>query len=294
MKRLDYNIEEKKLIFQISETDNLQDIIFKGRNTIVKDRLKINHLVLKPYKKSRDRYHSELEITAHFMIPIHDGIKIAGINLFRYTPYDEITSLELIQSAVNRFGSEEYMSLAIKEGEGFDEKYNINISEGMGEQQNKVRLPFKMTRKDLSSLLEVLDILGIFYEANHNTIKVSPAQNSTLTLSAQAMAYHWALRKGFLPCLYSAKEEERECYLSEDKVELGDEHKKSKRFTVERKTSYYRPEVALTQDDLVELESFMHQIGITLNRMWKVDYYGVEQKPKQKPKDNLNSSTIDT
>ncbi len=262
----------EKLIFKTSESDSLTDIFFKARNTIVENRLRVIYLVIKPIEESKKENYSDIEIAASFQIPSPN--KICGIQtkVRKKAPLEEQTSKESIRETIEQFGGNDYMNLTLREEKNFPkDKYEITIFESNSDQIHEVKLPQEITKKDLSHLIELLEILKIPYQTKDDIFKVIPNQPwKTLTYKIQARAYLWALNNNFSPHLYSSSrldyENKRVASLSENiyKYHFIDETKKIKYISVETQNYYSE----LTKEEISKIEKFATEnLGIQLYNM---------------------------
>lgn len=287
----------KRFIFQAGRTDILEDIIFNGKNLIVKDRFKVNHIVLKPCKKDKNSDMQVEKVEAMFHIPYHDKIKLFGVKFNSLTHIEEKTPIDFIESAIYKFGSESYMSLSLSES-SINKKFNIQIFKRDTYQINNVKLPSKMNIGEIAQFLEVLNILKICYKIEGRKFEISHEQDPTLTLEDQVKAYYWALENKFFPCIYSShtneEDKKKTITLSESLFRYCKfEHKKPKRekhMCIEIEKCFIDPETKVNEDELNEIESYIKGIGIKIaDRVWKVDYYGIEpvQHKLKEPEGNI-------
>lgn len=291
----------KEQIFDTSKSDNLEEILYKARNTIVKNRLRVNYLTIVLSKKSREN-NEDIEISTSFQVVSHSKINRVGVKVEKETPPDEQPSSDFIQETIKQFGSDRYMSLHINEQDDyFKQKYEISIFESNGDQIHELKLPLEMRRKEIHQLIELLEILKIPYQTNDKILKVISNQHrKTLTHKVQAQAYLWAIDNNFSPILYSSSFRMDEEGIERDTTLT--EYMKKDIFTDQPNLTRiecthiekHRPYTPLTQEDISHMEKFATEnLGIKFNdKKWKIYYYNIQPKEKPKRSDGQNTTKI--
>lgn len=289
---------EQKLFFEISESDSLEDVIFRARNTIIKNRLRVDYLAIKPFKESDEEFYPNIKIATGFRVP-QNRINRIKISVFRNRPLKEQTSREFIIEALEQFGSDRYMSFGFNEQRRHSNEYEFCIFESNGDQIYEVKLPSKITKKELDKLEELLEILRIPYQIKCDMLKVITKQPwKTLSYEIQAEAYLWAVENNFSPHLYSSLWEKygyggKDMSLSEEILNMNSPKnpnlQRIKYIMVETYSTYD----ILDKEEISNIEKFARQnLRIKFNNTWEVYYYQIRQKEMPEESDDQNKTRI--
>ncbi len=281
----------KNPVVETSDKDTLLSLIFRGRNLIVKDRLRVRYIALKP--KNEQGYNND-EITASFRFPSSE-ITSVKVDMTRVTPHSqEVISPQTLQSLLENFGSEEYITLSIKEPKSQNEIGEIHIDQWGRDQENEVKLPEQTKRKNLVHLIEMLEIFKIPCAAKRNKLTIAPHQwNMTSTYENQAQAYRYASKHHLSPHLYSHLNEKRSVWISEDSDSLLKKRAYRTYIVLEKETSPYERGERITPEDIAHIESWVQEnFDIQIkNRRWELAFHIIEPKSESKKKGHTHNTT---
>lgn len=280
-----------KFMVETSNEDTLLDLIFKGRNLIVKDRLRVSYLSLKP---KNERGYNNDEITASFRVPSSEVTSIK-VKITRVVPHSKkVFSPETLQSLLENFGSEEYLSFSIKEPTSQSEIGEIRIDCYEKNQTNKVKLPEQIKRKDLVHLIEMLEIFKIPYVTKRNKITIAPHQwNRTSTYENQAKAYQYASEHHLSPHLYSHLNEKQSVWILEDSDSLLKKRAYRTYIVLEKESSPYKEDERINPEEIAHIESWVQEnFDIQIrNCGWKLAFHIIEPKSASKKKGHTSNTT---